>query len=64
MITHWHYFRTLIANLSLHQNITELNESKNHQKGILVKRLNKKLKSLEEELVARHQVNMEVKYTF
>jgi len=41
------------------ENIKELNESKNHQKGILVKRLNKKLKSLEEELVARHQAQAE-----
>ena len=38
--------------------IGELNEKKERQKTVITGRLDQKLKSLEEELVARHQVNL------
>ena len=38
--------------------IKELNEQKDRQKVVLTGRLDQKLKSLEEELVARHQVRV------
>lgn len=37
--------------------VVELNEQKDRQKEVLKVRIGSKLKSLEEELVARHQVD-------